>query len=206
MPAGIYTIFNTITNDMYIGSAINIKARWKNHRTLLSRNKHHSIILQRAYNKYGCDALDYSIIEYIDNDSSLIDREQVWLDFFRPKYNILKVAGSPSGFKMSNETRRKMSLSRTGKKRAKFTEEHRKNISLAKIGKKLKLTPEGREKLLATHTGKAYCLGRKLTEEHKRKLSERLIGNSRTLGMKFSPEAYASRRGPRKNKKQMVLI
>ena len=45
-----------INNKIYIGSAINIYARFKQHKSLLKRNEHHSIKLQNCfweiYHKY----------------------------------------------------------------------------------------------------------------------------------------------------------
>jgi hypothetical protein len=54
-PCGVYCIKNTITNKVYIGSSLNIKSRLKTHIFSLKNNKHHSLKLQRSYNKYGKD-------------------------------------------------------------------------------------------------------------------------------------------------------
>ena len=47
---GIYKL--TINNKIYIGSAKNIGIRLSKHLLDLERNKHHSIYLQRTWNKY----------------------------------------------------------------------------------------------------------------------------------------------------------
>jgi hypothetical protein len=47
-----------------------------------------------------------------------------------------------SGFKLSEKTRKKMSIKRTGKKRKPFTEEHKKNLSKSKKENSYKYTGE----------------------------------------------------------------
>ena len=100
---GIYCIINDINNKMYIGSAVNLKNRKEVHISLLKHNKHHSIILQRALNKYGENNFSFELIEYVYEKKNLIEREQLWIDFFKPYYNICKIAGSSLGVKRSNE-------------------------------------------------------------------------------------------------------
>ena len=48
----LYKITNNINDKIYIGSTKNLKNRENRHRSDLSRNKHHSLYLQRFYNKY----------------------------------------------------------------------------------------------------------------------------------------------------------
>ena len=137
VPPSIYAIANVVNGHIYIGSAKNYARRWGKHRRELQLGIHHSVPLQRAYEKYGKDVFDYSVIEYVSDEDALLAREQVWIDFFRPYYNVSKVAGSPTkGMKFSVETRKKMSLAHKGKKRPPRTKEWCERISLAKKGKK----------------------------------------------------------------------
>lgn len=101
---GIYKIICTITNDMYIGSAINFKERWRRHKKDLRKNKHHSIILQRAWNKYGESNFEFSIIEECSIEV-LIPREQFYIDSMLPIYNICRFAGNNRGRKDSDEVK-----------------------------------------------------------------------------------------------------
>lgn len=50
------------------------------------------------------------------NVEDLILREQFYIDKLMPEYNILKVAGSPSGYKHSTESLDKMSKALLGGK------------------------------------------------------------------------------------------
>lgn len=101
---GIYKIENTITGDCYIGSSINIVQRKNRHFKDLKNKKHHSIILQRAYNKYGECSFYFKIIIIIKEALMLLPLEQYYLDKFKPKYNISPTAGSPLGCKHTKET------------------------------------------------------------------------------------------------------
>ena len=62
LKSGIYKIFNIKNDEIYIGSAVNLKNRWNKHKWALKNKKHHSIILQRAFDKYGIDFFKFEII------------------------------------------------------------------------------------------------------------------------------------------------
>ena len=86
MNTGIYKITNIINNKFYIGSTNNLKRRRKEHFSLLSKNKNHCKILQRAYNKYGKDAFIFEIIAYCPV-KYLFKLEQWFVDNLKPQYN-----------------------------------------------------------------------------------------------------------------------
>ena len=58
--SGIYKIQNKNTGKCYVGSAVNIDRRKKKHFLELRNGIHHSLKLQRSYNKHGIDALKRS--------------------------------------------------------------------------------------------------------------------------------------------------
>ena len=139
---GIYAITNILNGHRYIGSAIDIKQRWIDHRKRLRKGNHHSTYLQNAWNKYGELVFSFSVLEMVNKKENLISREQEYLDKLRPAYNVCRIAGSTLGKKQpahvgkavaeanskrqhSEETRRKLATN-TGKK---FTEDHKKKIS-----------------------------------------------------------------------------
>ena len=102
--SGIYRIRNIIDDKGYIGSASYFNHRFIGHRTVLRKNKHHSIHLQRAWNKYGEDQFKFEIIEILENPTKelLLQREQYWIDYYKSYdkyfgYNICKIAGSCKG-------------------------------------------------------------------------------------------------------------
>ena len=136
---GIYQIRNLINNDCYIGSsAYAFNKRWNTHRHQLKNNKHHSIILQRAWDKYGSNNFIFEIVENcIPVDC--IKKEQFYIDKIKPKYNINKIAESPLGRKFNKEHCKKISDRTLGEKNPFFgkhhTEETRKLISSKLKGK-----------------------------------------------------------------------
>lgn len=114
MASGIYQIKNQTTNEIYIGSSQNIKKRWQDHLCLLKKNKHHSLHLQRSWNKHGPSIFEFSILFYCEL-KDLIFYEQRSINIYRPKYNISPTAGSCIGIIRSEETRKRISLNRVGK-------------------------------------------------------------------------------------------
>lgn len=92
--SGIYKITNKTNGKIYVGSAKNINKRWKRHIYELNNQKHHNIILQNAWNKYGCDNFKIEIIELI-RPELLLKREQYYIDKLNPfvenGYNIAKI-------------------------------------------------------------------------------------------------------------------
>lgn len=116
----IYKITNKITNDFYIGSAINFKNRKWGHISSLRKNKHKNQFIQNSWNKYGEEAFIFDIVEVVDKKENLIIQEQYWMDKLSPTFNLAKVAGSPLGVKHTKKSRMNMSLAHIG-----LTEEER---------------------------------------------------------------------------------
>lgn len=149
---GIYKIVHVASKRAYVGSAANLANRWAVHRHGLSRGKHHSIKLQRAWNKYGAEAFAFVVVEIVHDKERLIEREQFWINATRCAlvgFNVAPIAGSTLGRRFSDETRQKMSAARKGRthtgaskakmsaarKGVKFSDEHRARISAANVGK-----------------------------------------------------------------------
>jgi group I intron endonuclease len=115
--SGIYQIQSKIKPErIYIGSAVNISARWSSHLGTLRRNKHRSLKLQRHYNKYGITDLEFTILLGCEKED-LIKTEQYFIDSYNPFFNSLKIAGSPLGFRHSDEAKKKMSFKMMGNRR-----------------------------------------------------------------------------------------
>jgi len=79
MSIGIYEIKNSKNGKTYIGSSKNIEKRFKRHLNELSKNKHHNIHLQRAWNMYGSSVFIFDIIEICKIEELKI-KEQIFLD------------------------------------------------------------------------------------------------------------------------------
>ena len=164
MKSGIYLIKNILNNKVYVGSALNITKRWLGHKAELKEGKHHSCLLQRAWDKYGEQSFKFEILEEVSNPQHLLAYEQVYLDYYKSYevdrgYNICKIAGSPLGIKHSEETKQKMSEAKKNQ-----SEETKKKISEAHTGKKL--SEDTKNKIREANVGK------KLSEDTKNKISQ----------------------------------
>ena len=59
--------------------------------------------------KYKLENFSLAILEFCDSDVIICsDLEQKWIDHYKPRYNVLKIAGSSSGFRHKIETINKL--------------------------------------------------------------------------------------------------
>ena len=154
--SGVYRFLNKNTGKSYIGSTYNIYIRLKDHISMLNRNKHHSIKLQRAWNKYGEENFEFEVLEFVENESFLIMIEQHWigeLDSYKNGYNVNPTAGKTRlNAKLSEETKKKISNSKKGKKLSEETKEkmriayHAKFEEDPEYGKKRSIKLKGKKK------------------------------------------------------------
>lgn len=210
--AGVYSITNTANGKMYVGSACRFSARWSVHKGQLRSGKHHSIHLQRAWNKYGEDAFEFAVLEETGRDYA-VKIEQVWMDWLKPVYNICPTAGSHLGRKCSDETKAKLSVANTGRQ---VTCAAKANMAAARVGRKhsnatkAKLSAVFKGRAISDET-KAKMRGRKVsdegkarmslakkgvkkpprTAEHRSKLAAAMVGNTRGKGYRHTVETLA---------------
>lgn len=131
--SGIYQILNTVNNKIYIGSTSNFITRKSRHFIDLRRQQHKNAHLQSSYNKYGEHVFEFTVLEYCEPRDCLVI-EQQYLDIIfnseyfdqSMRYNVHSTAGSSLGFKHTDETRKRMSVSRKGRV---LTDDHRRNLS-----------------------------------------------------------------------------
>lgn len=93
---GVYLITNTTNGKLYVGSSVHVQNRWGQHRHDLRRGRHDNGYLQRAWNKYGEAAFEFSLVTQ-SAPEALLDWEQAWLDvtqcYERNKgYNLIQYA------------------------------------------------------------------------------------------------------------------
>ena len=166
MNSGVYEILNTLTGDSYIGSTSSFSTRWSKHRRSLIGGVHHSRYLQRAWDKYGHDAFSFrKLIVCSPVKDQLLLYEQLCLDTLAPKYNSIKIAGSPRGFKHPPEFGAAISARQKGKI---YPPEFGAAISARRKGKPL--TTTHKTNLSLSHKGK------RLTKEHREKIGKAAIG------------------------------
>lgn len=199
--SGIYRITNLLTDDHYIGSAVSIARRWKEHKKILRGNRHHSKRLQNAWNTYGEDMFSFKVLLHCE-PKNLLFFEQRAIDRFKAAvdgYNMCPTAGSSMGKVVSAETRAKQAAAKVGKAYRtgmKHTEESKAKMSATKMGK---VPSEGQKRKQSE-----ALKGRVRTKEHSAKLAAAKRGVPRSLetvrkmsagqkGKKQSPETIAKR-------------
>jgi group I intron endonuclease len=111
----IYKITNICNNKSYIGSTFDLKDRLIRHMHSLRKNKHHSIKLQNAYNKYGIENFYIEILkEVIEKD--LHDVEVLYIEQFnsvKEGYNQILNSKEYKTFKLSKENRENISKAKS---------------------------------------------------------------------------------------------
>lgn len=85
---GVYLLTNLVNGSRYVGSSKNIYQRLLTHRSYLRHGKHVNSHLQNAWNLYGEDNFEYSVLEKCD-ENIRIQREQYYIDTLKPEYNIV---------------------------------------------------------------------------------------------------------------------
>jgi len=99
---GIYGWINKINGNTYIGSSVNISVRMYTYYSLQSLAKSNRL-LDRALLRYGFSNFALEILEYTDKNN-VLEREQYYMDLFKPHYNIVETAGSTLGYKHTQES------------------------------------------------------------------------------------------------------
>lgn len=159
---GIYQIRNLINNKVYIGQSVNVMPRRNKHFFSLRHRNHTNPHLQAAFNKYGKENFIFEILLYCE-PFELTRYEEAVEKYNRPNcYNSRKCVDSNRGIERSEEFKQKF--------RRPCLPETKLKISQSNKGKHdrvgFNLSPEHKMKLSVSHKGK------KLSEEHKRKISE----------------------------------
>lgn len=207
----VYKITNKVNEKKYIGITSDIKRRFYQHVWMLRNNRHHSIKLQRAYNKYGEDSFSFDIIEEVDCDADQIaKREILYIALFDScdnGYNQSYGGENTSNLVMSEETKQKLSLAMLGNqysKGCKRSNETKKRMSISMknccdmedrkkrsstIMKRLWKKKWFRIKMKKLNSGNKYSFGRKMSDKMKKQLSISRQGeNNPFWGKKHSDE------------------
>lgn len=105
---GIYIITNVSNGKRYIGSSINIYNRLLDHKCLLKRGDAWNAHFQAAWNKYGESSFEYGILEFCKEEERF-EREQFYLNMFKPEYNLTTNVVANYGHPCKEETKQKIS-------------------------------------------------------------------------------------------------
>ena len=68
MKSGIYIIKNLLNEKIYVGSSVNIKKRFQEHKLNLRKNEHANFHLQKSWNLHGEENFIFVELEYCDKN------------------------------------------------------------------------------------------------------------------------------------------
>lgn len=175
---GIYKITSP-TGKVYIGQSVNLKKRINQYKNL---NCKRQPLIYRSLLKYGVDAHTFEIIEECVIEQ-LNNRERYYQDLFNCLSNGLNCSLVNTYILpkvMSEDTRRKISRSRTG---IIFSDTHIENIRRARIGS---TTPQKTKDILRVKSLAAGCKppswkGKVKTPEHMKNIADKLRGRTKSI-------------------------
>jgi len=130
----VYAIENAVNGRRYIGSTTNYKSRWHTHKSALRRGKHHSFILQKAWDKYGEKSFEFKLLLICPKDMRIEYEERLMP---LQDYNVMRTAHEVlvrGGWKHSDEFKAKMSALHKGKS---LSKEHIEKVRVAQLGRKM---------------------------------------------------------------------
>lgn len=195
---GIYKITSP-SNKIYIGQSVDIKNRWSKYKNTQCEKQEY---LYRSLKKYGVNKHKFEIINQC-SETELNEKEKYYIKLyqtFNSEYGLNLTNGGYNRWCFSDSVRKKMSISRKGKKLSQQT-----ILKLIKIKKDRKdggwvMSEETKQKIRETLKSKKLSedtksrlrnmfKGRRHSEEAKRKMSEIKKGNQYWLGKKHSEES-----------------
>lgn len=199
--AHIYRIFNVVTEQFYIGSAVKFKRRRWEHLDALKKNTHHCAALQAAWLEYGADAFEFELLEEVSDEDALRIEDMYLAQHAgaEPCYNTATTTMQPPS--VSADTREKIRSAmlrlyadptnhpRTGKT---HSEETKAKISAAKLANPSRhwlgkaRSAETKAKISAAQKGVAKP-GRTYTHEGLAKVQATMRRNAKEQ----SPTAFA---------------
>jgi group I intron endonuclease len=165
--SGIYKIENLINGKIYVGSAVDIELRKKQHfNHSLKSSKYQNPHLRNAMDKYGRENFDFYILEYVTNIIDILITEQYYIDWLEPEYNINPKSNSRLGSITSEITKQKQSETHKERLRNNPDAVHKLRKQLDDIRPRGEMPLEQKDKISKTK------LGSKHTQETRRKMSQ----------------------------------
>ncbi len=166
----IYKVTCISNGNFLYGSTLSIKDRINGYNSGLSRGVWNNPILQNCYNKYGKDSIKFEVVQENIPEDILEGVEDLWIIANNSRADCDKGGMNlrdASRVNFTEEVKKKMSITRTGKKRSKESIEKQKKTWRERFDKGLikpiwpnnkgrKLSQEHIEKMRKNFTGKKW--------------------------------------------------
>jgi len=157
--SGVYLFINNTTKDLYVGSSLALSRTMTSHFYLANSDKVTNIVLARAMRKYKLKNFSLAILEICASDIIVCsDLEQKWMDYYKPRYNVLKVAGSSFGFRHSIDTIKKL--------KELFKKENHPRYGTVSSPETIKAIAQGIKEFYLTHSHTSKGLKGKLSQQY----------------------------------------
>lgn len=177
MASGIYALVNKETGKRYIGQSIDLRKRKATHFWELKKGRHKNTHLQRAWDKGA--RFDFIVIEECA-PGKCNEREKYWINYFdaiKTGYNQCEGGGTTTGYRFTEEQKKKISKARIGQRR------RREDIDrgIKSLKRHLESDPEFAKKYRETRSKaskgrKPWNKGRPHTQAEKDNLSQKMKG------------------------------
>lgn len=181
--SGIYKIENKKDKKVYIGSALDIKGRFRSHKYALRHNKHRNQHLQRAWNRDSESSFLFEILEEGVSRENLLSREMYYVLIYdaldsEKGYNFLFPDRRKGEFHHTEDAKRKISEAGKGRKGPPRSEEFKKELSKRCKGRTYEerygeaQALQIKEKIRNANFKREYKRGFHFSDETRKKLSE----------------------------------
>lgn len=145
----VYIFQNIINLKIYIGITNDLKYRYSQHITHSKKPhiyipKNHYQYIHRALHKHGKENFSFQILETFATREEVLEAEKFWIEYFRSwdknyGYNLTRGGEGISGYKHSEEHKKKISKSLLGNTNAVgtiHTEHWKQDMSIKHAGEK----------------------------------------------------------------------
>lgn len=135
--SGVYAIRCSASGQLYIGGSIAIPTRLAGHEKALRRGRHENKYLQRAWVKYGAEAFECYVIEYVNDRELITGREQAHREAAGQcsLFNIATQAGKPPSLKGIRRSKAATEATASKLRGRTLSQEQRDKISASQRGR-----------------------------------------------------------------------
>ena len=158
----VYCFINNKNGKMYIGKTKDIQKRCNEHKIADGKCP----AFHNAINKYGMDSFEFIVLNKYNTEKESLDAETYYISKYNSNtrefgYNLTDGGDGISGFKHSEESKTRMSISKTGDKNHMYGKKH---------------SYLSKEKISTNHIGNTNAKGTVRTIESKIKQSVAMTG------------------------------
>lgn len=174
---GVYQLRSKSTKRFYIGSSVNLTRRMKRHFSDLQHHRHHNVNVQKIYDTYGEDDLEFVVLKYFKSKKKANELEDKLLHKYAGHERCLNICDGSVG---GDTHTLNPNIDSIRLKRSQLLHERYAGM-----------TPEERSKKYGKQGNRNGMFGNKHSDESKKKMSVAMLGNHNAKGSVRSKETRA---------------